>query len=381
MQLSLTLTADLDLLRTKLMKRLAERKDKISILEDTKRELTLRTSTSKSRTEIERRKSEIISVEKAIELVSSGAEIENFKGETDQLLSDYKSIFPNMKVLSFEKCQPADQKIAREIITEFVTVAEKYYPLDVRYDFSVGDRVCSCGNRLTSGEDVCPRCQFAVEREPATLALDHKDSENEAKENFKRDFFRYQGILHSTIPLSLYENLDAYFLKNRIPIGKMVRAEFKLAEGENQIRKRVGKNENGTIIRTSVSMMIQALQDTGHSGYYSDVNYICQEYWGWKLPDLSALEDPIFNHDYDAVQVEYNKLMRSGNRDVRYPYFSKRKSNLSSRYRLFYHLRARGHICSEADFKLVKLPTLKMEYRKMLREIFERAGLPLPKDD
>lgn len=380
--LTLTLAADLEALKKQVTLRLLERKANLPLLVEKRAALEALIASSQSPVEVERARGELRETEAAVRLVASGEELENFERDVAPLLEEYEASFPEARVLSFGAALPTDGDLCQRIILDFAAAAEKYCPLDVRCEFAAGKRVCACGRCLGDSDDFCPDCQFPVERREAAPAADRKDTDYEAKENFKHEFYRYQGLIHNQIPASLYASLDSYFAKNRIPPGALVRELFKLTEGtDGQIRKRIGKNDNGTIIRTSVSMMIDALRKTKNPGYYGDVNYICQEYWGWKLPDLSGLEEAIFR-DYDAIQVEYNKLLRTadGKCEPRFSHFAKRKSNLSCRFRLYYHLRARGHACSEDDFKLVSLNNLRMEYRKLFREVFAKAGLPLPED-
>lgn len=420
---TLAISSNLEMFKRQVVKRLEERQSRVAALEAIEADLTAVNSTSKSQVEIERGEAEIAAIEAAIELVVSGREIENFEEEVAPLQLDYAKVFPEAGTLSFEGRQPSNSEAAVKIVMEFADVAERYYPLDVHYDFSPEARVCSCGRCLDKGDDVCPNCQFPVERETSTASPEHKDPDNEAKENFKRELYRCQGKIHNHIPPELYDSLDLYFCRHRIPIGQMVREHFALISKDGQLTpeenwymgeecrrmseegqltneqiqrrgqlcerfrkyllKRKGKNLNGDVIETSVKTMIEALRKTKNPGYYCDVHYICQQYWGWRLPDLADLEDVILNHDYNEVQREYNKLMRAadGKRNLRFSHFEKRKSNVSCRFRLYYHLRGRLVPCSEEDFKLVTLDHLQMEYRKLLREVFANAGFALPKDD
>jgi hypothetical protein len=374
LRIVLTSTTDVDSLRKKVTGKLSARKAKLPLLEKRQAELAATVGSSKSPTEVSRCDAELQDLVASIALIRGGEEIANFEREIAPLAECFAVLCPDAKVLSF-RAAPANQEGILRILKAAASVAEAYYPLDAEFHFFHDERTCRCGTPLAPGDSACPNCQLPVECEAAPSAADPKDTDREAKDNFRREFNRYQGLVHNQIPAKLYEDLDAHFIKNRTPPGEIVRTEFTLTkEG-----KRFGKLSDGRVIYTSVSMMVEALKKTKNTGYYSDIYYICREYWGWVLPDLKDFEAQIFE-DYDRTQVEYNKLVRSGNREFarRFEYFSHRKSNISCRFRLYFHLRARGYPCSVDDFKLPVLPNLRMEYQHLLIVIFEKAGIPVP---
>ena len=109
---------------------------------------------------------------------------------------------------------------------------------------------------------------------------------------------RYQGRQSRKIDLTdLIKSLDEYFDSYSFPVSEIIKnMEFNydgLSKG-----------------KTSVSKMIKALEELKRPDLYEDVNLICHEYWGWKLPDISDLHEKILD-DYRKTQKVYVSLLKS----------------------------------------------------------------------
>ena len=316
-----------------------------------------------------RTKLELLDLE--IKNITQGSEIKTFRFETDHLIEQYIKSCPGSVLISFEPSVPKDPKLTRSILVEYVTIACRYYPIqavNTIKDPTKCPKCPRCYNYLPSQLSECPDCGLNAEIRAIRKLDSNQDVSNkeyEARENFKKELLRYQGKMQNNIPNDVYTSLDTYFRNCRMLIGKEVIIQYKLLP--------TGHRE-----KTSVSVMIEALQVSKNSAYYGDVYVVCQQYWGWKLPNLGILEDQIMR-DYNQTQKIYNNIIHRENfMQIHFPSFANRTSNPNSRYRLFYHLRSRGHVCSEDDFKIVKMPHLQNDYRTLFQYLFAQAGLPIP---
>jgi hypothetical protein len=169
--------------------------------------------------------------------------------------------------------------------------------------------------------------------------------------NFIKAINHYQG----NIKPAQYEmedvraKLDEYFIAEGLPTGEQIKATRPL-------------NSRGQREGTTVDMMHRAMK-TKKIKCYDCINYVCREYWGWVLPDISHLEDVIIS-DYNKTQAVRSSLTveeRGG------------KSNIPVRLRLCEHLKKRGWNCDVEDFKL------STDYEKYLpgwKLMCERSGDP-----
>ena len=108
-----------------------------------------------------------------------------------------------------------------------------------------------------------------------------------------------------------------------------------------------------TKLGSSRDLMFESLSNIGCSGYYDDINLICNIFFGWPLNDITYLEDDIMK-DYDIFQKVYESLDRDG-----------RKSSLNSQWKLYILLRRRGLPCKVRDFKIPTTPHI-IEYHKTI---------------
>ena len=110
--------------------------------------------------------------------------------------------------------------------------------------------------------------------------------------------------------------------------------------------------------------MIEALSETGNPNYYDCTTHIGLEYWGWKIPDISELRDPIIL-DYDISQKVYEEI-------------KERPSSTNVNIRLYAHLKARGYDCEMSDFKTLSDRDSLEYHDRMLRMMKEKTGINFP---
>lgn len=306
-----------------------------------------------SQTMVERKNTrrQIDALREQIEKITSGSEYKQYLEKSKEYLRLYSELGQQHKVISFKESQSVESEEAKEkqqlrnmVISRYLDVARRYIEIDLLQETPEVDGCPCCGtldepicDESISGPSYCPNC--GLER----ILIVHTSSNTNSsggptnsksnyadRDNFHKTIRRYQGKQPDRIPAELYTSLDKYFTNYGLPSSEEVRKLpldiYGLREG------------------TSREMLFKALADIGRSAYYEDVNLIGHNYWGWKLHDISHLEDKLME-DYDASQRVFVRLK------------SDRKSCLNAQYRLFKHLQRyaqeEGFPCREEDFKIV----------------------------
>jgi hypothetical protein len=313
-----------------------------------------------------------------LDTLKSSVDLENYLKESRALLDNYMEIGVKLEVVSFGKekkesdvCQIGEEQEYRIMIIErYLEIARKYTEVNIfkkynnhcmncRSDISlselndIGMLVCSvCGTETVT---LATTISYNEESAPINANVGNlKDYED--RENFYKAMIKYQGKQPNKLQPHLYEKLDEYFISINYPIGKEISAM--------QLN-----DDIGTSIKTrgnsSRSLMLKALKDIGMSNHYEDINLLCQLYWGWKLPDLSNLEETIMK-DYDLSQEVFER------------HKGDRKSCLNIQYRLWRHLSRRGHPCKPNNFKIIKTPEIIKYYERIWEIICKELGWDQP---
>ena len=274
-----------------------------------------------------------------------------------------KGIVSVRKLINKESTDDPNVIIKRlAVIQEYLEVARNYITLDVVQTNQIRAKCPGCGVDFSQvdidEENGLCTCECGVVRENLSLYTLYKDSNRvnignrnnyEDWENFEKALIRYQGKQPNKPPDRLYDQLDAYYTKIQKSRGSDVQAQALLADG-----KKTG---------TSRQMMLDALCETANSAYYDDVNLIMHVYWGWRLPDVSHLEDQIMK-DYFSTQQIYNSQPHEG-----------RDASLNTQFRLYVHLLAVGHECSRDDFKIQTSRDSLEFHQDMWRRMCEKTGV------
>ena len=248
------------------------------------------------------------------------------------------------------------------IIQQYLEVARDYISLDVVQINQIKARCPGCGidfSQVVIDEEsgLCI-CDCGVERENLSQHSLYKDSTRvnignrnnyEDWENFEKALIRYQGRQQNKPPQKLYDQLDAYYRKIQKSLGAEIRSRPSLSDGKKEA--------------TSRQMMLDALYETDNSAYYDDVNLVMNVYWGWKLPDVSHLENQIMQ-DYYLTQQVYNSEPHQG-----------RDASLNTQFRLYVHLLAVGHRCSRDDFKIQTSRDSLEFHQEMWKKMCDKTGV------
>lgn len=295
-------------------------------------------------------KKEIENLKKQIKALTSNSEYEEYYNKVKDLLEEYRSLGPYVERKVFDqgtssspKADKEDIKINKrlDIIKQYLTIAKKYHTIDITRETKINNNCSYCDYPLQdvyindTGMQTCPRCkgehfvytfQLLADRSGQNDGFAVSKADYDSSENFLKVIRRYQGKQPNKLPAALFTDLDQYFTTNHTGLTR---------DKATKVTPNAKGRKDGTDLKT----MSRALVDLKYSALYEDIYLICQQYWGWKLPDISHLEEKILGHYIRTEQV-YNQLEKS------------RTSSLGTQYRLFKHLQLVGHDCSIEDFKI-----------------------------
>ena len=306
--------------------------------------------------------------------------LSNYKEDTDKtyyiektkdLLNDYKKLGSLTKIISFtnnyinEEVQcpenEQEQNYRHKIIFEYLQIARKYIQIDLIRKLPNLKDCCDEPDIYVdeSGVNVCNNCglekinivktQFYADG----CRLNSSKNNYEDRANFEKVLMRFQGKQINKPSKKLYEKLNTYFISRGL----------KTSQEYNDLPLL----KNGTKEGTSREMMFEALSNINCSGYYDDINLICSIFFGWKLPNITHLEDEIMK-DYDEFQKANSNL----------PNREGRKSSLNSQWILYILLLRRGYPCKSKNFKIPSTPSI-LEYHKIkTKETYNVLGWECP---
>lgn len=287
---------------------------------------------------------------KTLEDIQSKRRISRYRELSKPLLHEYNGISHHTKIVDIAQVQDNDSHFPDDndrrrirVIEEYLKMAKEFMQIEVCPQSPI---TLSCSMCLFCGEELdaymfqadksqsCPNCGIVKTGTSGMMlgdgcyeASSHKQYQD--INNFKKAFGRFMGKQKVTFDVDkLCTVLDSHFQSKGMKPASYYNSLPHLSNG-----KKAG---------TSLSILIDALKDTGNSPHYEDANLIGHKLWGWELPDLGYLEDIIMN-DYKLTQDVYDSIPE----DER-----ERKSSLSTQFRLFKHLQLRGYDCSAKDFKL-----------------------------
>ena len=323
---------------------------------------------------IERKKSrkKISEYEEEICKYKDDSDLTNYEKNSLILLEEYKKIGTISTVISFVSNKKDEIKVyenddkqlkRHKIISQYLEVARKYIAIDLVRQIPNDNHCPGCGTKYDeieliedeSGATICPICSLEKINVIKNLFFSDGSRVNNSKNNyedranFEKVIMRYQGKQVTKPERELYLKLDEYFMEKELPTSEEYQAMETLSDG--------------TKPGTSKELMFEALGNINCSGYYDDINLICNIFFGWVLPDISHLEDDIMK-DYDAFQKVYDNL----------PDREGRKSSLNSQWKLYILLRRRGWSCKPRDFKIPTTPHI-LEYHKVItKQVYSILG-------
>ncbi len=313
-------------------------------------------------------KKNVASLESEIEDITERISEKQYLEASARLVAEYselgikkKTIYFGQKSPSVTTENPQDEK-RLSIISRYLEIAGRYVEINVVREIKYDNCCPGCSYNIDAlskdmhydNYEYCPKCNSELTRYIPNSSSEKTTTINTYNDlaNFIKEFDRYAGDQKIKIPDVLISDLDQYF------------ASYKLPPSE-EIRK-LPVRPDGTKEGTDRDMMLRALHETGHVGFYVDVNLICATYWGWKKPTVSHLKTKVIE-DYLKTQPIYHSIPKV------------RRSNLTLQVRLLKHLQLRGHECKSCYFKIVKDESLQ-EQENIWQQMMVIAAQKYPND-
>lgn len=288
--------------------------------------------------------------ENKIQEYKDGKAYQEYCKKSHDLITAYQKIGPLPHVVSFiNKTQgiesvinDQDQLYRHSIIGQYLDIAKQFAPIDIIRESEMVD-ICTECNAVNDkivdecyGRIICKSCGYERQLLKQTYYQDNINigtakNNYQDRSNFYKALLRFQGLQPNKLPKNLFTDLDDYFISKNLPTADEI-----LKCSINKYGEREGTTRN---------LMYKALGDTKHSNLYEDINLILAEYWGWKLPNISHLEEQIMA-DYDLTQTIYEEIPKQ------------RKSCLNIQFRLYKHLiRYTDYIDIPIRIQDFKIPT------------------------
>ena len=246
-----------------------------------------------------------------------------------------------------------------ELIRLYIENARHFFEINLTRIYE-DNAACACGymedfTKNASGSRYCPECGEIKPTFVRTftgmdlgITVNRKDKYNDIS-GFVEKLAAFQGRPKKIPPASIYDALDVYFSAYSYPTRQVGEVEL---------------DDRGRLIGTTKTMMRDALSATKNSAYYDYIDYICQVYWKWKLPNFSQDFEDMLIWDYTITQTAFGKM----NKD--------RDSNVLGWWRLYKHLQARGYPCHKDDFKIIASQEIISEYDALWKSMIETAEYP-----
>ena len=261
-------------------------------------------------------------------------EVIKFKLKKKNMIKDLKKY----EEFSTEKINKYKCNKNKESLEDYLDLCSSYIKVERIKTVKNNFKCAACGRDLedlkedSDGIVTCPVCNCINSyMKPAVYQRDFEKFNyyfDEDINNFVKILDKFEGKTNLILDKDFLQLLDNYFVNIGMKKGEEIRKLHCSLDG-----KKPG---------TSRKILWNALEKLGFSQYYDETSYICNIYWGWKLPDLTKYRDQLIK-DYQLSQNIWNSIK------IEY----KRSASLGTQFRLYVQLMAVGYPhCSRDDFKI-----------------------------
>jgi hypothetical protein len=294
--------------------------------------------------------------------------IKNIENDTDYnfyiresiaCIESYKKILNTPQKISFvgKSNENNSQKI--EIITKFLSIAQKYVSIDIEIPDPKKKIYCSnCDNKkefIISDNNVyiCILCGAEQKIPIHTSSYKDIDRVNISTKytydriiHFRDCMNQYQGKQNSTIDIKVYQDLERQFELHHLLVDS------------SDKQKRFSK-----ITHEHINMFLKELEYTKH---YENINLIHYNFTKIPPDDISYLEDVLMD-DFIILTELYDKRFKIEKK-------IDRKNFINTQYVLFQLLCRHKHPCKKDDFNILKTTDRQAFHDEICKELFTELG-------
>jgi len=261
--------------------------------------------------------------------------------------------------------QSENERSIEKLVDSYLAVAVKY--IDIIIDKTVvshTNNICMfCGQSLVGGKTLstgtilCPNESCGGENKyMSSIQLPPK--EYDTWKNLYKAHCRHMGKAQIKFNIDIMmKDLDDYFTLVCDP-----------PKPPGEYYRSLPLDTDGKKAGTSHYILCDALKVIGYQQFYKDYMYVCNVYYGWKLPELSKLE-PVMESNFRLKQDEWDNMTveeRGG------------KSALATGYRLCREYQHAGFNCTLDDFRVSSRRATLDRYDKAYKMMCVRAGFKFP---
>lgn len=313
--------------------------------------------------------------------INTGSDWEDYKNDAEQYLIAYIYISDKKtsNVISVGKkvktCVDIEiQERRLNIIDEYIKIAKKYININSSKIIKLQVNCPICGmvfKDVNDGQDnglfTCQICGWYREnlaksvfsKEGGKTSAGSKNDYND-RENFTKAVIRYSCKQSKNFNENLFQDLDEYFVNNKMRTGEEIRAR---PGKKSEISFQIMLKALTTLSRPKKS---EHLYRKCYSDYYEDIRLIMHNYWGYPISDITHLLPKLLNI-YNSTQEYYNSLTTDerGGRDAA----------LNTQFRLLVQLKALNYPCNKKDFKIQSSRESLENHQNLWKKMCEATGI------
>lgn len=273
-----------------------------------------------------------------IEILESGIKEAKYIHQTEKILEEYtKLTLEPIKVDFMGNKIWNKNHIKIGLINDYINIAKNYitvHPIPFNKDLTCED----CKLPLQKEDDylfVCDNCGYTVKHYTSSISFNENNRINatqryvyDKRAHFGDSIKKFQGKQNTTITQKVYDDLKTKLQKHDINIKDFTKTH-----------------------------LLEFLRLTGHSDHYEDSSLIYSELTGISPPDISHLEQELFEL-FDKIDPIYERVKPID-----------RVNFLNGQFVLFKLLQKLKFPCKEEDFYILKTREKMLEHDQIWKKI------------
>lgn len=278
-------------------------------------------------------------LEKEVNNILYNEQLYYYLQQTSFFIEKYKKLLKKKISISFVKTKKTkkskDVAEKESIISNYLKIAREYINIENMIVECVNNKTkCDCGSKsFDTSKDhvrVCINCGEEIDiygNVSSYSDIERINTSNkyayDRRAHFRDTVYRYQGTQNNTISQKVYDDLEEQFNIHGLLSSSDVKCEK---------YKRITKEHINIF-----------LKETGHSKHYEDNIFIWSEMTGNKPPNISDIENKLFEEHEEMLRV-YDEEIKTDDR----------KNFLNAKYVLYQLLLKRNRKCDRYDFNVLK---------------------------